>query len=186
MTDNDIIANIREGDDRVISQTYTKYRKPFTRWVMKKYRCGESDAIELYQLAFTTLYDQIRSGKLSYITASMKTYLFGIGKNKLYQQQREDRRFDHNIDEMKVHDNGEAKQQKQEKENKYEAIEKAMQKLGNPCKSILYLYYYEGRSMEEIAQKLDYKNADTAKNQKCKCMCRLRKMLENKVKANDQ
>ncbi|MDF9797963.1 RNA polymerase sigma factor (sigma-70 family) [Catalinimonas alkaloidigena] len=186
MTDNDIIASIREGDDQLVSHTYSKYRKPFARWVMKKYHCDEDNAIELYQLAFTTFYDQVMSDKLKFITASLKTYIFGIGKNKFYQQERENRRFDHNIDEMKVHDNGEASQQNHEKENQFIAIEKAMQKLGNPCKSILYLYYYEGRSMDEIAKKLDYKNADTAKNQKCKCMCRLRKMLDNKVKVNDQ
>jgi RNA polymerase sigma-70 factor (ECF subfamily) len=40
------------------------------------------------------------------------------------------------------------------------------------------LYYYQKKSMQEISDLLNYKNADTAKNQKCKCMAKLRKLYE--------
>lgn len=186
MNGNEVIARIREGDDQAFSNTYKQYRKPFVRWILKQYQSDEENAIELYQLAFTTFYDQVMSGKLTHISVSLKTYLFSIGKYKFFQQQRESARFDHNEEEIqKLGDNGEIRQQKREEEKKFVAIEKAMQKLGDPCRSILFLHYYEERSMNEIALTLGYKNADTAKNQKFKCMRRLKKMLENKVQVND-
>jgi hypothetical protein len=38
--------------------------------------------------------------------------------------------------------------------------------------------YYHNCSIEDITKKFGYKNADTAKNQKYKCMQRLKKIVE--------
>jgi RNA polymerase sigma-70 factor (ECF subfamily) len=42
--------------------------------------------------------------------------------------------------------------------------------LGEPCKSILRYYYYKRFSMEAIAETMQYKNADTVKSQKVRCI----------------
>jgi len=63
-------------------------------------------------------------------------------------------------------------------ENNLELISQCFNRLGDPCRSLLDLFYYKKKSMEEIAVELNYKNAETAKNQKYKCMERLRKMVE--------
>jgi hypothetical protein len=39
-------------------------------------------------------------------------------------------------------------------------------------------YYYHKRSMEQLVGMFDYKNADSAKNQKYKCLERLRKLMK--------
>jgi DNA-directed RNA polymerase specialized sigma24 family protein len=53
-----------------------------------------------------------------------------------------------------------------------------MEQIGNPCRDILLLYYWEEQSMEEIALKLGFANADTVKSKKYQC----KKMLERLVK----
>ena len=58
------------------------------------------------------------------------------------------------------------------------AVQQAMEQIGNPCRDILLLYYWEERSMEEIAVKLGFANADTVKSKKYQC----KKALENLVK----
>ena len=57
-------------------------------------------------------------------------------------------------------------------------MEACLEKLGDPCKRLLLLYYKEGLSMQQIADQLGYKNSDTAKNQKCKCIVRLRNLFK--------
>ena len=56
-------------------------------------------------------------------------------------------------------------------------MEKAMQHLGEPCKSLLEAYYLQKRNMVEIAENFGYTNADNAKNQKYKCLVRLKKIF---------
>jgi RNA polymerase sigma factor (sigma-70 family) len=56
-------------------------------------------------------------------------------------------------------------------------IEQALEKLGEPCKTILTDYYFRKLSMQDIAEKMNYTNADNAKNQKYKCFNRLKKRV---------
>jgi DNA-directed RNA polymerase specialized sigma subunit len=51
----------------------------------------------------------------------------------------------------------------------------SLQKLGENCQRILRLFYFEKKSMEVIAQEMEYTNAENAKNQKYKCLQQLKK-----------
>ena len=61
--------------------------------------------------------------------------------------------------------------------NEFQAMEKAISSLGEPCKSLLEAYYLEKKNMQEISQSFGYTNADNAKNQKYKCLMRLKKIF---------
>ena len=56
-------------------------------------------------------------------------------------------------------------------------MENALNKIGDPCKSILEAYYIQKKSMPEIAETFGYTNADNAKTQKYKCLVRLKKIF---------
>ena len=56
-------------------------------------------------------------------------------------------------------------------------MEKSLNSLGEPCRSLLKAYYLETKSMVEIAGDFGYTNADNAKNQKYKCLMRLKKIF---------
>jgi RNA polymerase sigma-70 factor (ECF subfamily) len=57
-------------------------------------------------------------------------------------------------------------------------ISTTLSKIGDPCYRLLELFYFVQKTMEEISVELGYKNPETTKNQKYKCMERLRKMVE--------
>jgi hypothetical protein len=59
-----------------------------------------------------------------------------------------------------------------------------MQNLGEPCKSLLESYYLQKKSMVAIAEEFGYTNADNAKNQKYKCLMRLKKLFFDQHKTN--
>jgi DNA-directed RNA polymerase specialized sigma24 family protein len=61
--------------------------------------------------------------------------------------------------------------------NEFQAMDKAISSLGEPCKSLLEAYYLEKKNMQEIALSFGYTNADNAKNQKYKCLMRLKKIF---------
>lgn len=63
-----------------------------------------------------------------------------------------------------------------EKENKLKKLEHIVNSLGEKCKSIFDLFYYKMLDMTSIAKKLGYKNVQTAKVQKYKCMERARNL----------
>ena len=65
-------------------------------------------------------------------------------------------------------------------------MEKALQGLGEPCKSLLEAFYMQKRNMQDIASGFGYTNADNAKNQKYKCLMRLRKLFFSEFKNNGE
>ncbi|HAI82351.1 MAG TPA: RNA polymerase subunit sigma-70, partial [Chitinophagaceae bacterium] len=66
----------------------------------------------------------------------------------------------------------------QEKKNQeFLIMDRALGSLGEPCKSLLEAFYLQKKGMLEIADSFGYTNADNAKNQKYKCLMRLKKLF---------
>ena len=68
----------------------------------------------------------------------------------------------------------------------FKAMEKSLLSLGEPCKSLIEAYYLQKKSMTDIAGSFGYTNADNAKNQKYKCLMRLKKLFFAQHKNKDQ
>jgi RNA polymerase sigma factor (sigma-70 family) len=58
----------------------------------------------------------------------------------------------------------------------------SLQQLGEPCRTLINDYYVEEMNMEAIAEKFGYTNPDNAKNQKYKCLKRLKKIFFDSYK----
>ncbi len=50
--------------------------------------------------------------------------------------------------------------------------------MADPCKTILWAYYWEGSSMREIATMMNYANARVATTQKSRCMTKVKTAME--------
>ncbi|GGZ33225.1 hypothetical protein GCM10007049_28590 [Echinicola pacifica] len=174
MTDHEILIHIRAGDQQVLEKVYVQHREPFISWLKKQYNCSKEEGQEIYQVTFYIFYENVLTGKLQYLTSSIKTYLFGIGKYKILEHIRVESKKAYEIREEYFQMEEEQTFPDLDQEN---MIISALRTLGDPCKKLLELVYYENRSMEDIAHALNYKNPDTAKNQKYKCMQRLKKLV---------
>ena len=182
MSENDIIVRIKSGDEQLLGSIYEKYRQEFISWLVRNYNCTIDEAKEIYQLAIVIFYENIVSGRLTEMTSSIKSYLFAIGKNKMLEQFKFENKFTYNLDgTMNLTSDEYESEEKREIEPTLKLVEKCLHLLGEPCRSLLDLYYYHKKSMTEIAEQLGYKNTDTAKNQKYKCMKRLKKIFEEKT-----
>ncbi|MEO1653708.1 MAG: sigma-70 family RNA polymerase sigma factor, partial [Bacteroidota bacterium] len=87
--------------------------------------------------------------------------------------------FDHFVPIDKI------EQEAEEKEIQFNKMAEAMEKLGEPCRSILRDFYLKKMSMQEICEKMGYTNADNAKNQKYKCLQRLKKIFFRAYQKNE-
>ena len=69
----------------------------------------------------------------------------------------------------------------------YDIMEQAISKLGEGCQQLLNLFYYEQRGWKTIADNLGYTSAANARNQKYKCLEKIRNMIigSNKSEAVD-
>jgi RNA polymerase sigma factor (sigma-70 family) len=177
MNGKSVIQLIRQGDKKPLAEVYKTYRTEFVNWATSHFTCSRDEARDVYQAVIITLYDNIQSQRLVQLSGSLKTYLFAIGKYKILELRRTDNKFDRHVEAegmeiTDVHD-----WEKEKKENDLKTVEQAMQQLGEPCKTILELYYLHGMGLDELAKHLNYKNSDTIKNIKCRCLIKLRQLM---------
>ena len=187
MSENLIIEEIKSGNREELAKVYRAYRSEFIAWITSHYSCSREDAREVYQVSILILYENILSNKLKQLNGSIKTYLFAIGKNKFLEFKKADKRLNREVDAGDYGIDEITNLEQVEKEQSLVLMERSLSKLGDPCKSLLELYYFHNKSMEEIAGEMNYKNRATAKNLKCKCMARLREIFNNeKNKTNSK
>jgi RNA polymerase sigma factor (sigma-70 family) len=180
MTDSELVRLVRSGDGAGLSFVYEKYRKEFLNWIRKFNNCSLDEAKEYYQAAAVILYENIMSSKITELQSSLKTYLFGIGKNLVYQHHRHSQRMDRikagYMIEVEVYNES---RQAMQLDYDLTILQRCLAAIGEPCRQLLDFFYFQRKSMDEISSTMGYKNPETAKNQKYKCMERLRKLVED-------
>lgn len=180
MKENLAITEIRSGNRQTLENIYTMYRKGFIEWTTRTYRITTDEALDIYQQSILSFYENIVSGKLSQLQSNIRTYLFAIGKNKVYELQRYQFRVK-NINDPLPDREEPGTDNPESTERLLELSRVCLKKLGDPCRQILESYYYHRKSMLEIAAILGYKNEETAKNQKYKCLLRLRELFRQEA-----
>ncbi|MBK7559578.1 MAG: sigma-70 family RNA polymerase sigma factor [Chitinophagaceae bacterium] len=139
---------------------------------------GNSDeARDIFQEAMIVIYEKAVSGTFE-LNCLLKTYLYSVCRRlwlKRLQQLQRYVNLVENVEEtvvvdedLEIHDKHNAN---------FIIMENAMNKIGEPCKSLLDAYYIQKKNMQEIAADFGYTNADNAKTQKYKCLVRLKKLF---------
>jgi RNA polymerase sigma factor (sigma-70 family) len=135
---------------------------------------NKTDAEDVFQDTMLVLYKNVQQENFE-LTCSIKTYLYSIIRNLWLKELKKKNKSTsiHDYEKfVKVDDDETVLVEKNEQLN---TIENAMQLLGENCRKILQLFYFEKHNMEQIAVELNYTNADNAKNQKYKCLQQLKK-----------
>jgi len=164
---------------------YKEYRTGFTEWICSTQKIQYEEALEIYQQTILVFYENIVNGRLRELKSNIRTYLFAIGKNKVKEYRRHNRR-NTEISEYEAESLTENKEENARKERMISVSNNCIELLGDPCKKLLILYYYHKRSMKEISAEMGYKNENTTKNQKYKCLEKLRSLISNKLNREEK
>lgn len=160
-----------------LNRLYEVNKEPFIGYILKRYSVDKDTVIDIYQESFIVLYQDIQSGKLQNLrSATLKTYLFSIGKNKVLKYLDKQNRSQDILENdflyfIQMEDSS-------LDEEKQDIIRETVHSMDSLCKQVLTLFYWEEFSMHKIAQEMNYKSEQAAKNRKHICMTKLKKILE--------
>jgi RNA polymerase sigma-70 factor (ECF subfamily) len=177
-----IIEQIKNGNKKELAEIYKAYRSEFVAWACSHYQCSKEEARDIYQSSIISFYDNIMREKLQQLNGSVKTYLFAIGKNKIMELRRADKKFDLSADVQNMDLEDVPDQESVQKESQLRIVQSCLERLGEPCRTMLELYYFHETGLESLAELLHYKNGDTVKNLKSRCLTRLRELVTRELK----
>ena len=165
------------------TQIYDELRPSFIAYFGNRYSfLRAEDIADIYNDSLLAFYQNIESGKLATLTCSIKSYIYTIGRNKavdLIRSQHPEAHVSADTIEMFDRVNAiweDANETEREKQN---AVRHIVNKLVEPCRTILNLFYYEMESMKAIAKQMKYASADVAKTKKNQCMTKVRNVAKD-------
>lgn len=175
-SDTMIIEGMLAGDKEAFEQLYqTCY--PRIKGMIVRNNGSEDEAKDVFQEAICVLYDKVTCGDFA-LSSQLKTYLYAVCKRLWLKQLKLSERI---VSDQGLPENeGEVETDLELhwlKEAQFDKMKVALARLGEPCKTILLDFYVKGLSMQEISEKFNYTNPDNAKNQKYKCLQRLKKLF---------
>lgn len=135
------------------------------------------DAKDVFQDAMFLLIKKVQDSNFE-LTSKLSTFLFGIGRHlwlkKLTQKKINTEEYQN---EISISETEDFEEEDIERLEQARLMKEGIDKLGEPCKTIIVEFYFLKTSMQDIAEKLNYTNANNAKNQKYKCFKRLQKLM---------
>ena len=135
------------------------------------------DARDIFQEMMIVLYEKSRSGTFS-LNCQLKTFVYSVCRRLWLKRLQQQNKFGAQVESLEETVAVEEEIEEHEKKNNdFIMMENALNKIGEPCKSLLDGYYLKKKSMQEIAADFGYTNADNAKTQKYKCLVRLKKLF---------
>jgi RNA polymerase sigma-70 factor (ECF subfamily) len=175
--DEKILELLQNGDTSCLNQLYNQHRGEWLDWVTKYYSIDVSVSEDIFQESLIVFYTNVKNGKLTKLSSTIKTYLFGIGKRKLLNTIRDTRNeaYTENSNSLLISDFIDPFEISDEQE----LLAQAIRRLGKPCDTLLQLFYYDNYSAESIANQMGYKNETVVRTQKLRCLNKLREIWKN-------
>ena len=175
------LQQVKAGNSKAIELLYKVFREDFIQWLQRSQSCSREEARDIFQESVMALYKGIKAGKIVEIQMTVKSYLFGIGKKIYLTKLRKKKVETTGMDS--IPNLSEELFEKKIEEESLNALQKVMlkllEKMRNPCRAIIYSFYYKGWTMQEIAEDMGYNNARVVKSQKVRCIVKLRKKVQS-------
>ncbi|GAB3997764.1 hypothetical protein GCM10028807_43620 [Spirosoma daeguense] len=185
-TDDELLTGLAEGSDDALMQLYRQYF-PMVLHFITNNSGSEDDAKDIYQEALIVLFEKVRSGSLE-LHCQLKTYLYSVCRRLWLKQLAQRSRYMVRDIESPASDDLAAEQisddmsEHEERDRQFTLMADSLDRLGEPCRTLLDDFYIQHLSMQEITEKFGYTNADNAKTQKYKCLMRLKRLFFSEYK----
>ena len=198
MTDPQLIFGILQNDERAWRYIYREMKTGFSTILSQAFsacRISNEDIEDIFQEALIVLMQRVKGGQVtSCRDGALFSYLVQIGKLTACNLLRKKRTLTlddsvtfslnkHNIEE----ESDLTIDEKQQMQNEF--LDKVLSLLPAECRALLKYFYWNRKPMDEIANILGMRNADSAKSKKSKCMNKIKEiatqLIENEEFAEE-
>jgi RNA polymerase sigma factor (sigma-70 family) len=172
-----LILSLRKGEMALLESIYKENRLPFLKFATN-FNISNEEVLDIYQDAILALRDNLVNGVVPELNCTLKTYLFSIGKFMIYKRYKDlkkinsspvDQTVDVSYDFPYYNENHNDELQQK--------IEVHFEKLGEKCRQVLKLFYYDGLTLQEIQEYFNYDNYNVVKSQKSRCLKSLKDLI---------
>lgn len=181
-SEKELLQGLARNDKKAVETIYKQNYNMVQSMIINNNGTAD-DARDIFQESMIVLFENAKSGTFE-LNCLIKTYLYSVARRLWLKRLQFLKKYGGDVDNIAETVPVEEEVDAHEQRNiDFQVMEKAMMNLGEPCKSLLEAYYMQKKNMTDIAATFGYTNADNAKNQKYKCLLRLKKLFFSKYKS---
>lgn len=173
--DYELQIALRADNKKALEEVYTSHRKEFL-YYFKSYSLDEADILDIYQDSIVAMHQKFVTDQLELKSSSIKTYLFGIGKNKIFKKLKSEQRFIRVEVEKKEYD--EVVLEEHTPSELQLSLAKRLEEISESCQNLLKMFYYRNLTIDEIVELTHYKDGSTVRSQKSRCLRHLKSFFK--------
>lgn len=177
---DDLKIRFRHDAEATIKSVYDEYKLNFISYALSMTK-DKHLIIDVYQEAVIGLYQNLLNEKITNNKASVKTYLFEIGKRQLYTALNKGSKEIYHENPMIL--SSKAKYYEPTTDQN-DTIKKSIRMLGLTCQKLLTLFYYRNYSIDAIVHELNMKNENSVKANKSRCLKNLQQIIKSNTYVN--
>lgn len=188
MTDQDIVRQIRNTDlaasEDALRLVYKKCYFVCEQMITKN-NGSKEDAKDIFHDALVVFYNNAKKSDFE-LKSKISTYLYGVCRNLWYQRLRESKKYvEVSEDYLNEIEGGILVPDRTTQTETAVLIANLLEKSGQKCLALLKMFYFEKMRMKEIAEAFGFASDQVAKNQKVRCLKKLRAIAKNTAKYKD-
>lgn len=180
--DSELVENLKSGQrmDESIKAIYRSHFESLCWYVMNN-SGSRQDAEDIFQEVVVNFIDMVQKDKFRG-ESTIKTFLFSLNR---YTWLNELKRRGRAMVREEKYERGQERVEMDtsdfiaDREGRSEVL-RIVGELGETCRKILLLFYYENKSMKEILDVTDYETEQVVRNKKYKCLKQLEQMIMEK------
>ncbi len=180
MTDLEIIHTLRKNDlkggTQALKILYKKNYHMVEVHILKNSGSKE-DAKDVFQDSIIVLYKNLKKETFE-LNGKISSYLYSISRNIWLKKLRDTKITTSAIEDHRdsfIHDVNIIKEIEYSEDQKM--IGDMLKRAGDRCKNLFIAFYYEKLSMKKIASTQGYSSEQIVKNQKVRCLKKIRSIL---------
>jgi len=176
ISDYQLLKGLATHSTEALEHLYAAYY-PMALQLVSLNSGNQEDARDIFQEAVIVIYEKSRDGTFE-LHCRLRTFLYSVCRHlwlKKLQQRGRNIQLGRETEDLVSVDSDLEEQLWKDKQ--FTLMKSAMEQLGEPCRTILEDYYLNRLTMQDIVEKYGYTNSDNAKNQKYKCLMRLKKIF---------
>lgn len=179
LADHTIIERIREGDEKMLVYLYKRNYTLVKNFILKN-SGKEEDVDDILQDTVIAVWKNAMKSEFL-LTSKLSTYMMAIAKNLWYKQLKKQKKFKL-VDESDHTSLGTT-----EIKSTYdqEVIREIVKQMDTTCKELLSLFYFDEMSTKDIAERMNFANANTVKSKKYQCFKKLQTTVLAKYTKED-
>ena len=175
-----ILTDFKAGDHKKVLANLYKVLLPRVQRYVQSNSGNEDDGNDIFQDAVMVVYKQVMTSQLDG-NVNLEAYLFTVAKNRWINKAKRDAKMSA-VDELP--------EQEQLSDNTFDLlvskereaiVKKVLGSIGEQCKKLLHLVFYQGYSLAEVTEVMQFKSSEVAHTTHYRCKKKLKALVGENV-----